>query len=133
MSQNPPSEGVPSDRQPGGAVGNRAAPTADVVFGLLATATNRYVLEHLIDCDREVTVNELVEYAVAVTEADPDETVGEFRGSVRVSVERSVAELESHGFLRHDGTTGTIEATDRTAVAEPYLSLAREGLAAPDT
>lgn len=133
MSENSPSEGMPGDRQPDGAVVDQAAPTADVVFGVLATATNRYVLQYLIDSDREVSVNELVEYAVTAAGNDPDGTTGEFRGSVRASVERSVAELESHGFLRHDGTTGTVEATDRTHVAEPYLSLAHEELAPPGT
>jgi hypothetical protein len=102
-----------------------------VLFGALARATNRFVLQYLIESERRVSVNELVEYAVAVADPDPDETVGELRGSVRASVERSVTDLDAEGFLRHDDATGTVEPTDRTDVAEPHLRLAGEQLPPP--
>jgi hypothetical protein len=50
------------DRRATGGADSRAAATADVVFDILAGATNRYILQYLIDCDREVSVNELVEH-----------------------------------------------------------------------
>jgi hypothetical protein len=123
MSQDAPSEETSGSRRVE-AAGDRAAATADVVFGILARPTNRYVLQYLIDCDRRVSVDELVEYAVTAVGDDADGTVGEFRGSVRASVDRSVAELESEGFLRHDSATRTVEPTDRTDVVEPHLALA---------
>jgi hypothetical protein len=127
MSQDLP-EGASDDRQPGDTLDGQSAPTADVVFGTLARATNRYVLQYLIECDRRASVDELVEYAVTAAGTGPDETVGEFRGSVRASVERSVAELESRGFLRYDRGTRTVEPTDSTDVVEPHLALALEDL-----
>lgn len=128
MSQEQSSEETAGNRQATDAVGDEATPTADMVFGILSGATNRYILQYLIDCDRQVSVNELVEYVVTATGNDPGETVGEFRGSVRQSVEDSIAELESHGFLRYDRQSQAVQSTGRTYVAQPYLSLARKRL-----
>lgn len=129
MSQDQPT-GDPSSDERLANTGTQTVPATDVLFGLLARATNRFVLQYLIDSERPVSVNELVEYAVSVSEPDAGETVGELRGSVRASVEHSVGDLASEGFLHHDPTSGTVEPTDRTGVAEPHLSLAREQLAA---
>lgn len=117
-----------SEDRAGSVPTGRPDPTADLLFGVLARATNRFVLQYLIDSRRPVSVNELVEYAVTATDAAPAGTVGELRGSVRKSVERSVADLEAAGFLRHDPSTGTVEATGRAELAVPHLELARERL-----
>jgi hypothetical protein len=124
MSHDGP-EGDASDEREAG-----ATPTADELFAALARAANRYVLQYLLDSDRPVSVDELVEYAVGVAEAE--RTVGELRGGVRESVERAVVDLEKGGFLRHDRHSHAVEATERAAAAGPHLDLARERLDTPN-
>lgn len=114
MSQEQSSEETAGNRQATDAVGDEATPTADMVFGILSGATNRYILQYLIDCDRQVSVNELVEYVVTATGNDPGETVGEFRGSVCRSAEDSTAGLESHGPLRYDRQTQAVQSAVHT-------------------
>ncbi|WP_159900660.1 DUF7344 domain-containing protein [Salinirussus salinus] len=105
-------------------------PTADELFEALARSCNRYVLHYLIQRDREVSLDELVEYVVTVVEPDEGETEGELRGAVRSEVTRSLAHLESLGFLTYDERTYTVRPSERTGVAELYLRLAVKELPA---
>ncbi len=113
MSRKQRSE-TTGDWQATGGAENRAGATADAVFGILARATNRYALQCLIECDRKVSVDEFVEYVVTATGNDPDETVGEFRGSVCRSAEDSTAEFEPHGPLRYDRQTQAVQSAVHT-------------------
>jgi hypothetical protein len=107
-----------------GTTDSRETPTADELFEALARSCNRYVLHYLIERDREVSLDELVEYVVTVVEPDDGETEGELRGAVRSEVTRSLEHLESLGFLTYHEQTYTVRASERTGVAELYLRLA---------
>jgi hypothetical protein len=102
----------------------REMPVADELFEALARSGNRYVLHYLIQHDREVSLDELVEYVVTVVEPADGETEGELRGAVRSEVTRSLAHLESLGFLTYHEQTYTVSPSERTGVAELFLRLA---------
>jgi hypothetical protein len=141
MDENRPAGATPEDaegspgraggaeaRKVSGTTDSRDMPVADELFEALARSCNRYVLHYLIQRDREVSLDELVEYVVTVVEPDDGETEGELRGAVRSEVTRSLAHLESLGFLTYHEQTYTVRPSERTGVAELYLRLATKQL-----
>jgi hypothetical protein len=137
MDENRPASATPEDveespgrtggadgRSVSGTPGSREMPVADELFEALARSCNRYVLHYLIQHDREVSLDELVEYVVTVVEPADGETEGKLRGAVRSEVTRSLAHLESLGFLTYHEQTYTVRPSERTGVAELFLRLA---------
>lgn len=96
--------------------------TVDELFDLLSRPANRYVLTYLLLEGESVSLVDLVEYVVDVTEPPEDVPRAEFSGQVlNRFMETSLPELDDHGLIEYDRNAQMISETDATPLTLPYL------------
>lgn len=105
--------------------------TIDSVFSVLSHPGRRYVLTYLLRSEGYVTMSEIVDYVVQVTDTEQSEE--KFRQEVTINLTHThLPHLEEEGFIMYNMERQIIQSTEKTALAAPYLKVAllqRERLA----
>lgn len=96
--------------------------TVDELFDVLSRPANRYVLTYLLLEEESVSLVDLVEYVVEVTEPPDDVPRAKFSGQVlNRFMETTLPELDEYGLIEYDRTAQMISETDATPLTLPYL------------
>ena len=96
--------------------------TVDELFDVLSRPGNRYVLTYLLLEGEPVSIVELVQYVLEVTEPPADLDRDEFSGQVlNRFIETVLPDLHERGFVEYDRTSQMVTETDATALTLPYL------------
>lgn len=94
----------------------------DELLAVLARPGNRFVLTYLLLEGEPVSIVDLVDYVLSVT--DPPEGVARAEYSGRLLgrfIESVLPELDERGLLEYDREAQLVTETDATALALPYL------------
>jgi len=98
----------------------------DELFTVLSRPGNRYVLTYLLQQDGPVSLVELVEYVVDVTEPPAGMRRAEFSGELlNRFLETVLPALDDTGLVAYDRKRQMINETETTSLTLPYL---RDGL-----
>lgn len=94
----------------------------DELFSVLSRPGNRYVLTYLLLEEGPVSLVELVEYVVDVTEPPAGMQRAEFSGQLlNRFIETILPELDERGLLEYDRDAQMVAETDATSLTLPYL------------
>lgn len=97
--------------------------TIDSVFSVLSHPGRRYVLTYLLRSEGYVTMSEIVDYVVQVT--DNEQSEEKFRQEVTINLTHThLPHLEEEGFIAYNMERQIIQPTEKTALAAPYLKVA---------
>lgn len=97
--------------------------TIDSVFSVLSHPGRRYVLTYLLRSEGYVTMSEIVDYVVQVT--DNEQSGEKFRQEVTINLTHThLPNLEEEGFITYNMERQIIQSTEKTALAAPYLKVA---------
>jgi len=102
-----------------------ASISVDELFELLSRPGNRYILTYLVRNDGTVPYADLVEYVVDQGGTPAGLTTGEFRNRIAARLAHSnLPKLDDAGLVDYDPTAKTVDATETTEIAVPYLEIA---------
>lgn len=97
--------------------------TIDSVFSALSHPGRRYILTYLLRSDGYVTMSEIVDYVVRVT--DNEQSDEQFRKKVTVNLTHNhLPILDEEGFITYNMERQLIQPTEKTALAAPYIKIA---------
>lgn len=116
-----------------GATGARIGPLAvDELFDVLSRPGNRYVLTYLLLEGEPLSVVDLVDYVLEVTDPPDGTDRAEFSGQVlNRFLETVLPELDDCGLVEYDRRTRTVRETDATALTLPYLRAGLQQASSP--
>jgi DNA-binding transcriptional ArsR family regulator len=96
--------------------------TVDELFDILSHPGNRYVLTYLLLEGEPVSIVELVQYVLEVTEPPADLDQDEFSGQLlNRFIETILPALDDSGFVEYDRTAQMVTETEMTPLTLPYL------------
>lgn len=124
-----------AEDQPMESVSRVGPVSVDELFDLLAQPANRYVLTYLLLEEGPVSLVDLVEYVVDVTEPPEEMERAEFSGQVlNRFIETTLPELDERGLIDYDRTAQMVAETQATPLTLPYLraTLQQTGAETPE-
>lgn len=96
--------------------------TVDDLFAALSRPGNRYVLTYLLLEGEPVSIVDLVDYVLEVTEPPADAGRSEYGGELlNRFIETVLPELDELGLVDYDRRRQLVAETDATALTLPYL------------
>lgn len=95
----------------------------DTIFTVISHPARRYVLTYVLRAEGYVTMAEIVDYVIDVTESNSD--AQDLRRKVTVNLTHThLPMLDNEGFIRYNMERQLIHPTEKTATAAPYLKVA---------
>jgi len=93
------------------------------IFAALSSPEQRYILTYLLRSDGEITITDLVDYAISRTDDSGSET--EFRRRLTAELTHThLPELAEAGFIEYNMERQLVRTSKRTSMIEPYLKIA---------
>lgn len=94
----------------------------DDLFAVLARPGNRFVLTYLLLEGEPVSIVDLVDYVLEVTEPPEGVARAEYSGRLLGRfIETVLPQLDERGLIEYDREAQLVTETDATALALPYL------------
>lgn len=94
----------------------------DELFEVLSRPGNRYVLTYLLLEGEPVSLVDLVDYVLEVTEPPSGTSRAEFSGQLlNRFIERTLPELHDRGLVEYDRSAQMVSETEATPLTLPYL------------
>lgn len=106
----------------------------DELFEILSRPGNRYVLTFLLLEGEPVSLVDLVDYVLDVTDPPSGYTHAEFSGKIlNRFIETTLPELDDRGLVDYDRSAQVVSETETTSLTLPYLRASLQQTTIPAT